>query len=112
MIDVDVKTSLGYVFDAIALTRHRLNGRCPLIGFSGAPVSVNSCSILCSKQLVCHCSDVSRNRFDQDSTSDKHSDMPRDASRLGKINGHNTRVISILTPFNDGMFVLVIFVSA
>jgi len=40
--DVDVKRSLGYVLDAISLTRHRLDGRCPLLGFSGAPVSYNA----------------------------------------------------------------------
>jgi uroporphyrinogen decarboxylase len=34
---VDVPKALGYVMDAITLTRHRLNGRVPLIGFSGAP---------------------------------------------------------------------------
>ncbi len=37
--DVDVKKELQYVFEAITLTRHTLNGRVPLIGFSGAPVS-------------------------------------------------------------------------
>lgn len=36
---VDVATELGYVFQAITLTRHRLEGKVPLIGFSGAPVS-------------------------------------------------------------------------
>jgi len=36
---VDVTAELGYVFQAITLTRHRLEGRVPLIGFSGAPVS-------------------------------------------------------------------------
>ena len=36
--NVDVKKSLGYVFDAITLTRHKLEGKVPLIGFSGAPV--------------------------------------------------------------------------
>ena len=40
LIEVDVQQSLGYVFDAITLTRHRLEGQCPLIGFSGAPVSI------------------------------------------------------------------------
>ncbi|KAH0544165.1 Uroporphyrinogen decarboxylase in heme biosynthesis [Glutinoglossum americanum] len=35
--DVDVKKELGYVFDAITLTRQKLNGRVPLIGFCGAP---------------------------------------------------------------------------
>lgn len=30
---------LSYVFDAITLTRHRLNGKVPLIGFTGAPVN-------------------------------------------------------------------------
>ena len=34
---VDVKKELGYVFDAITLTRHKLEGQVPLIGFSGAP---------------------------------------------------------------------------
>jgi uroporphyrinogen decarboxylase len=37
--EVDVKKELHYVFEAITLTRHTLNGRVPLIGFSGAPVS-------------------------------------------------------------------------
>ncbi|XP_029473912.1 uroporphyrinogen decarboxylase isoform X1 [Rhinatrema bivittatum] len=34
---VDVNVELGYVFSAITLTRHRLEGSVPLIGFSGAP---------------------------------------------------------------------------
>nr|BAH71483.1 ACYPI004051 [Acyrthosiphon pisum] len=34
---IDVKQELGYVFEAITLTRHRLNGQVPLIGFTGAP---------------------------------------------------------------------------
>ncbi|CAB0014672.1 unnamed protein product [Nesidiocoris tenuis] len=34
---VDVSTSLKYVMDAITLTRMKLEGRVPLIGFSGAP---------------------------------------------------------------------------
>ena len=29
---------LSYVFSAITLTRHRLEGKVPLIGFTGAPV--------------------------------------------------------------------------
>jgi len=37
---VDVYTKLGYVFEAITLTRHKLEGKVPLIGFSGAPVSI------------------------------------------------------------------------
>ncbi len=36
--DVDAKTELGYVLEAITLTRHALKGKVPLIGFSGAPV--------------------------------------------------------------------------
>lgn len=36
---VDVAAELGYVFQAITLTRHSLEGKVPLIGFSGAPVS-------------------------------------------------------------------------
>ncbi|XP_062375728.1 uroporphyrinogen decarboxylase [Sardina pilchardus] len=34
---VDVPAELGYVFKAITLTRHRLEGKVPLIGFTGAP---------------------------------------------------------------------------
>lgn len=37
--DVNVKEALKYVYDAITLTRHTLEGKIPLIGFSGAPVS-------------------------------------------------------------------------
>src|SRR5215475_3496514 len=33
----DVNQSLGYVFDALRLTKQRLAGRVPLIGFAGAP---------------------------------------------------------------------------
>lgn len=33
----EVYESLGYVFDALALTKKELNGRVPLIGFAGAP---------------------------------------------------------------------------
>ncbi|CAJ0757081.1 12269_t:CDS:2 [Entrophospora sp. SA101] len=34
---IDVKKELGYVFDAITMTRKELNGRVPLLGFIGAP---------------------------------------------------------------------------
>lgn len=34
---VDVKAELDYVYNAITLTRHKLKGRVPLIGFCGAP---------------------------------------------------------------------------
>ncbi len=33
----DVKQSLGYVYEAIRLTRHSLAGQVPLLGFTGAP---------------------------------------------------------------------------
>src|SRR5687768_11532543 len=33
----DVNEKLGYVFDALKLTKKTLNGRVPLIGFAGAP---------------------------------------------------------------------------
>lgn len=36
---VNVDDKLGYVFKAINLTRHKLEGKVPLIGFAGAPVS-------------------------------------------------------------------------
>ena len=38
-LPVDVNKELGYVFQAVSLTRHRLLGKVPLIGFCGAPVS-------------------------------------------------------------------------
>lgn len=34
---VDVATELSYVYEAITLTRQKLNGRVPLFGFCGAP---------------------------------------------------------------------------
>uniref|UniRef100_A0A8C5QLW5 Uroporphyrinogen decarboxylase n=1 Tax=Leptobrachium leishanense TaxID=445787 RepID=A0A8C5QLW5_9ANUR len=34
---VDVEEELGYVFRAITLTRHKIAGKVPLIGFTGAP---------------------------------------------------------------------------
>jgi uroporphyrinogen decarboxylase len=37
LISPDVNESLGYVFDALRLTKRELNGRVPLIGFAGAP---------------------------------------------------------------------------
>jgi len=39
---VDVNKELNYVFAAITLTRHRLDGKVPLIGFCGAPVSYSA----------------------------------------------------------------------
>ena len=36
----DVHEKLGYVMDAITLTRKDLNGRVPLIGFAGAPFTI------------------------------------------------------------------------
>jgi uroporphyrinogen decarboxylase len=35
-------TELKYVYEAITLTRHALNGQCPLIGFTGAPWTLMS----------------------------------------------------------------------
>lgn len=37
---VDIEESLGYVLDAISLTKKELNGRVPLIGFAGAPWTI------------------------------------------------------------------------
>ncbi|KAM9789930.1 uroporphyrinogen decarboxylase [Neosynchiropus ocellatus] len=39
---VDVEKELGYVFRAITLTRHKIEGKVPLIGFSGAPWTLMS----------------------------------------------------------------------
>ena len=35
--DPDLDATLGHVFEALALTRRRLDGRVPLVGFAGAP---------------------------------------------------------------------------
>lgn len=40
--DVDVKQELNYVLQALTLTRHKLDGKVPLIGFSGAPWTLMS----------------------------------------------------------------------
>lgn len=37
----DALPNLQYVYDAINLTRHELKGQVPLLGFTGAPVSIN-----------------------------------------------------------------------
>lgn len=36
-MNIDVEKELGYVYKAITLTRHKLDGRVPLYGFIGAP---------------------------------------------------------------------------
>ncbi|XP_068604945.1 uroporphyrinogen decarboxylase [Brachionichthys hirsutus] len=40
--NVDVSKELGYVFKAITLTRHKIQGKVPLIGFTGAPWTLMS----------------------------------------------------------------------
>jgi uroporphyrinogen decarboxylase len=40
LIKPDVNESLRYVFDALALTKKKLEGRVPLIGFAGAPWTI------------------------------------------------------------------------
>ena len=40
---VRVNESLKYVFDAITLTRHELQGKVPLIGFCGGPWTLMVC---------------------------------------------------------------------
>ena len=37
LVQPDAKKELAYVYDALTLTRKKLNGRVPLIGFCGAP---------------------------------------------------------------------------
>ena len=37
LVRPDVKVALKYVYEAITLTRHKLEGKVPLIGFTGAP---------------------------------------------------------------------------
>ncbi len=43
--DPAVEESLGYTLEAVRLTRGELEGRCPLIGFSGAPFTLASYAI-------------------------------------------------------------------
>lgn len=38
--DIDVADRLGYVYEAIKITKKELNGRVPLIGFCGAPWTI------------------------------------------------------------------------
>ncbi len=45
LVEPDVDDALGHVFDALTLTRKRLEGRVPLIGFSGAPWTLMAYSI-------------------------------------------------------------------
>jgi uroporphyrinogen decarboxylase len=40
----DVHETLGYVFDAIKLTKEMLNDEVPLIGFAGSPDNYVLCS--------------------------------------------------------------------
>ena len=40
--DIDVNVELDYVYKAITLTRHKLEGKVPLIGFAGAPFTLMS----------------------------------------------------------------------
>lgn len=37
LVEPDVEEELSHVFEALRVTRHKLDGRVPLIGFSGAP---------------------------------------------------------------------------
>lgn len=45
LVDPDIDETLGHVFDALTLTRQELEGRVPLIGFSGAPWTLMAYSI-------------------------------------------------------------------
>ena len=53
--EVDLQKSLGYVFRAINVTRVKLEGKVPLIGFSGAPVRkvpLNEASLLVLQIII------------------------------------------------------------
>ncbi|CAH8656624.1 unnamed protein product [Heterobilharzia americana] len=41
-VQVDISRELRYVYESITLTRHRLEGKVPLIGFAGAPWTLMS----------------------------------------------------------------------
>ena len=54
--DVNVDASLGYVFEALTKIRHALQGRVPLIGFSGSPWTLMAYMIEGGKTLLtCVC---------------------------------------------------------
>ena len=36
----DIEETLGYVLEAVKLTKQRLNNRVPLIGFAGSPFTI------------------------------------------------------------------------
>lgn len=44
---------LTYVGDAITLTRHKIEGKVPLIGFTGAPVSKDLISKFKARKIKC-----------------------------------------------------------
>lgn len=50
---VDIRARLGYVLEAISLTRQRLEGRVPLLGFCGAPVSTPLVGVGLPVHLAC-----------------------------------------------------------
>src|SRR5699024_10724552 len=41
-VDNDIDSQLDYVYKAITLTRHSLQGKVPLLGFAGAPFTLMS----------------------------------------------------------------------
>lgn len=44
--------NLQYVYDAITLTRHKIEGKVPLLGFTGAPVILKSFQLKSQESLV------------------------------------------------------------
>jgi len=62
---VDVHSELQYVYDAITMTRHALDGRVPLIGFVGAPWTLMvGGSIVGMIQIGCEDTDAKMSRID------------------------------------------------
>lgn len=49
----DVNKSLSYVYEAITLTRMKIDGQCPLFGFTGAPVSSIAINLMNLYQSSC-----------------------------------------------------------
>jgi uroporphyrinogen decarboxylase len=49
--DVDICEELKYVLDAITLTRTKIGGKVPLLGFAGAPVILAFIEMLCVADL-------------------------------------------------------------
>lgn len=71
LVEPNVEKDLKYVGDAITLTRHKLEGKVPLIGFTGAPVSKLISTTFVNKQIIKQHDDTEVNVFEKRSLSNR-----------------------------------------